>query len=116
MYTSHQVTSSCYWHRLRNFKKQISTRWTQSELDIYGLMINYINILFSVTNDKYEAGIEQLQSAAVVVAETEEQLKRLQPDLLATSNETAELLNTVEKQSAELDTRKKVIIIISFII
>lgn len=57
---------------------------------------------------KYEAGIEQLQSAAVVVAETQEQLKLLQPDLLATSNETAELLTTVEKQRVELDSRKQV--------
>jgi hypothetical protein len=61
-----------------------------------------------MTIDRYEAGIEKLQSAAVVVAESQEQLKQLQPALIATSKETSELIATVEQQRVELDSRQKV--------
>jgi hypothetical protein len=57
---------------------------------------------------RYEAGIDKLKAAAVVVTDTQERLRQLQPDLLATSTETAELLAAVEKQKNELDSRRKV--------
>ncbi len=60
---------------------------------------------------KYDAGNEKLKTAATMVTETQEQLKKLQPELSATSNETSALLAAVETQRAELDSKRKVTIV-----
>lgn len=61
---------------------------------------------------RYDAGIEKLQSAAIVVTETQEQLKNLQPELQQTSAETSALLAAIDAQRVDLDSKRTVSLII----
>ena len=51
---------------------------------------------------RYEVGLEKLQSAASQVAEMQQELTDLQPQLVVASKEVDEIMVTVEKESVEV--------------
>ena len=79
------------------------------------LISTYKNLLkskrgkVSTVKDRYEVGLQKLLSAEESVGIMQKELIELQPVLIKTSEEVAETLTVVDRETAEAESKKKVV-------
>lgn len=90
-------SSASYLELLATFK----TLWLKKESDLLQ------------QKERYNIGLSKLQFAASQVVIMQEELRRLQPQLVDTSGETENLMVKIEQDTIEVEAKKEVWAIIS---
>ena len=89
-----QQSCAAYLEMLSTFR----TLWTRKEQDLLQ------------QKERYNAGLNKLQFAASQVVVMQEELRRLQPQLVETSAETESLMVKIEQDTIEVEAQKEVLI------
>lgn len=88
-----QQSCAAYLEMLATFR----TLWTRKEQDLLQ------------QKERYNAGLNKLQFAASQVVVMQEELRRLQPQLVDTSAETESLMVKIEQDTIEVEAQKEVL-------
>ena len=87
-----QQTSAAYLELMATF----SSLWQKKESELLQ------------QKERYVAGLNKLQYAATQVTVMQEELRRLQPQLIDTSTETESLMVKIEQDTIEVEAQKEV--------
>ncbi|POI28340.1 hypothetical protein CIB84_007910, partial [Bambusicola thoracicus] len=100
--------SISYYSRLRRHNYVTPTSYLELILTFKTLLISKRQEIDAMRN-RYLTGLQKLEFASSQVAEMQKELTALQPELIQTSAETEKMMIQIEKETAEVDTKKKIV-------
>jgi dynein heavy chain len=103
-----RLLSLKYYENLRRHNYVTPTSYLEL-IQTYKQLLNKKRKEIETLKNRYEVGLQQLASAAVQVGQMQIELTDLQPKLIVTQKETAEIMKVIERDSVEVESKRALV-------